>query len=233
MTEGHDGTKASEYLIKPLVTEDGPLSREQRGPADEGGKQPRLHRIERDVYGIESFPVQVLILAYQEIFEQFDRWSWDPNLKDSDLFITDKYPEDLDEDELKPTIVVSRGPVTPMQINGRGHNMHYDVRTGMRDFRQLMRVQMTIQCLSQNGIEASQIASAVFGISLQLELDLKRRGVHAIIGNALGEEGVVVEAAATELVMVPVMFEMQFAWAWAMGPDKPFFDKASIEIDEL
>ena len=208
------------HLLKPLIEKDfAPLSPDERGP---DGKLPKLRRLEKSIYGLESFPVGVLLQAFREIFAGFDRWKYvDEDEKNSNIFIFDQLPEGMDEEDLKPAIVTARGSIVPMNINGRGRNFTYNEEKNVNIFFDLLQTQMTIHCLSREGVEAGSIASAVFGVLMSMEIDLKRRGVHALVGHVLGPEGVPALGASYEYVDVPVQVVLQYAWSWAYRSGEP------------
>jgi hypothetical protein len=82
-------------------------------------------------------------------------------------------------------------------------------------FTEKLMVPMTIHCVSRLGPEAERLASAVFMSLLVDEPVLKRRGVHSLTNPTISSEGIFVVGADTELVSVPVNFQMEYCITWA------------------
>ncbi len=192
-------------------------------------KRP-LHRIDRDIYGLEEFPVKVLLLWFRDIFANMDRFRWNAEQKETNIFISDKYPEKLNEDELKPAILTDRGLIVPFNFNGRQRNPEPNLKAGIIEFGDLQVCQMTVHCLAKPGLEASQIASVVYALFNIDEDALKPRGIHALTGQALGSEGEFLTDSEYTLMDVPVSVTLQFGWSWARNLDGDRFVKALVDV---
>lgn len=197
---------------------------------------PRRHPVRvqvNDVTALEDFPVAVMLQGCQELFRRYEEYLYEPELKRTKIIIADKFPDGLEETEWKPAVVSDRGTIRSMQINGRGHNEERALKPGaasepgrlVRVFRQMLTCPLTFHCIAKEGIDASKIASIVFAMLVTDEDRFKPRGVHAITDVQLGSDNPVDYGAGYDLMECPVSCTLQFAWAWAIGPDGPTFKK--------
>lgn len=234
-------SQAFKFMLRPLQMKDGDRS-EHASSVDDPSVQPPInpnptlhepHKIERSIYDLEAFPVYVMLRIFQAVFSQFDRFNWVEEFKESDIYIVDKYPEGLDEEELKPAIVTDRGNISLARINGRTRNKRVDQHLNVVEFSDMVQCQMTIHCASKVGVETGQIASAVMGILVQLEDDLKRWGIHALLDPSIGSEQPFDSGSEYELMETPVSVTIQYGWGWARKYDGPIIRQAETTLVDL
>jgi hypothetical protein len=137
------------------------------------------------------------------------QWTEDP--VQSEIFITDQSPVNLEVNEKRPAIVTIRGPAAWANL-GLGQTVMVDMTTGRKDKQDLISCSMTFACLSREGVEAQRLAWIIFS-HLPLFKSLINRDVPGIhnLGNNMtlsGETGagaLVQGSSAPEWKMVQVV----------------------------
>lgn len=130
---------------------------------------------------------------------------WDVDVRKTQIFIGDKMVAAPTVYEQMPSILLSRGSATfaqtsidQMQTMTKWWDNTGKLRTD------LVRGSVTFHCMSQNGIEAEEIANVLFHQIVGFKDQFREHGVHQIMGVSMGEEQVVRGDVVPRLALVQV-----------------------------
>lgn len=137
-------------------------------------------------------------------------WNVDPRL--TKIFIGDKFIAAPAVYEKMPSILLSRGSAAYANTSiDLMQSMGSPVYTETKKRTDLIRGSVTFNCLSQNGVEAEDMANTIFQQIVGFKDQFRARGIHQILGVSISEEqpvrGDVVPRLA--LVAVTVMYTAQ------------------------
>jgi hypothetical protein len=153
---------------------------------------------------------KVFLSFVQQYYATEDsRLVWNVDKRLTKIFIGDKFIAAPEVVEKMPSIILSRGTMTWAQtsIDQMQNTDLYSATEGMDPNKKrtdLVRASITFQCISQNGIEAESIANNLFLNFVGYKDQLRRNGIHQIMGVSMGEETLIRSDAAPRLVSVPV-----------------------------
>ena len=148
---------------------------------------------------------------------------WEPNLKDTEIVITAEAPVDLEAVQKYPHLVVQRGGY-------QWSNLSFDkmrnarLLTGERVHTDLESGNLSVHCIAEVGMEASQLAAMVqLGTTYHHALLQRVGGFHHIGHNvSVGPESppgaLVRDSSEAELVMVDVLVPWFLQWTWESRP---------------
>jgi hypothetical protein len=174
-----------------------------------------------------NLPIRVkkIFLSFLQNYyaTQDARLIWNVDQRLTKIFIGDKYIAAPEVVERVPSIIVSRGQMAwaytsidqretvdlPMSVPDRNSATGYmDPNVKRTD---LVRCNITLMCLSTNGIEAETIANTVFQNLVGYKDQLKHNGIHQILGVSMDTEQLVRGDMGSRLVSVPinVLFTVQ------------------------
>lgn len=135
----------------------------------------------------------------------------------TDIQITDSYATALDAINLRPTIVVLRGPLSWQGLGlGNSSIESRDMGTGDRTYNDLLVGSVSINCLSKQGVEAEQIAHLVFNSFKFFGPALRQKGFFHIRSLNIGNEALIEQdgsSAETFLVQIGLTAMIQERWA--------------------
>jgi len=136
------------------------------------------------------------------------RLVWNVDKRLTRIFIGDKFIAAPEVIEKMPSIILSRGQMMWAQTAiDQLQSSDNPVMGGMFQNKKrtdLVRGNVTFQCISQNGIEAETIANTLFLNLVGYKDQLRANGIHQIMGVSMGEESVLRSDVAPRLVSVPV-----------------------------
>jgi len=181
---------------------------------------------------ITSFAKDIILAFLQDMFSQQDLYDgkndylWSPDPEESKILIADGYTEDLEAAEMRPAIVLRRGPIRWLR-RSIDQRAHVDFRTGARSFKDLLSSDLTAECLSRNGLEAELLADIVFqGIQL-FASSVRTRGAFDVDTVAIGPETLIQGDSQQELTAVPVGIQLLLQRDWTVSVDAALLEKFS------
>jgi len=146
---------------------------------------------------------------------------YDPDDTKTDIQIADINAADLTAINLRPAIIVARGPMN-WQGLGLGNNAveGVNMRTGDTTYNDLLVGSLSISCISREGIEAEQIAHLVFNSFKFFTPTLRKRGFFTIRSLNIGGESLVEqEGSSDETYIVPIYITAQVQERWTLSTD--------------
>lgn len=112
------------------------------------------------------------------------QYHWEPSLDDSEIFITDENPVDVDAVHGRPVITFTRAPVQFYSL-GFDDMVRYNLRTGSKMKSVLIPGTMSINVCAKNDLESENLAWAVAEHIWLLRDMLQREGGFFDIGRNL------------------------------------------------
>lgn len=153
---------------------------------------------------------RVFLSFLQEWYSTQDtKLVWNVDRRLTKIFIGDKFIASPEIVEKMPSIILSRGQLVwaqtsidqmktvdlPMSVAGMDPN---------KERTDLVRASITLQCISQNGIEAETMANTLFLNLVGYKDQFRRNGIHQIMGVSMGEETPLRSDVSPRLIAVPV-----------------------------
>ena len=161
----------------------------------------------------------VILHFLQKIFSQtslyngMNEYQWNRDSKISKVHISDSNIENLLIVEQKPSLIVTRGN---MQWNGGAIDSFLNRNlSGNREYKDLMSVDMTINCFSREGLEAEFLASLVFQMLTVFKQDIRSTySLHKFDILGLGAESIIQSDSKIDLIAVPVFIKLMWTEEW-------------------
>lgn len=180
----------------------------------------------------------IILQFLQKIFSQstlyngLNEYQWNGDSKVSKIHISDSNIENLLIVEQKPSIIVTRGN---MQWQGGAIDsfLNRDMN-GKRDYKDLMSVDMTINCFSREGLESEFLASLVFQLLTVFKQDLRATyRLHKFDVLGLGAETIIQSDSKIDLIAVPIFIRLMWTEEWQFNNEFLQLNKiiANIEVD--
>lgn len=142
-----------------------------------------------------------------------NEYQWNRDSKISKVHISDSNIENLLIVEQKPSLIVTRGN---MQWNGGAIDSFLNRNlSGNREYKDLMSVDMTINCFSREGLEAEFLASLVFQMLTVFKQDIRSTySLHKFDILGLGAESIIQSDSKIDLIAVPVFIKLMWTEEW-------------------
>lgn len=130
-------------------------------------------------------------------------WNVDPRY--TKIFIGDKYALNPAVVERMPSIIFSRGTMAWAQTSmNQLQSQDNNLADAAKKRSDLIRCSLTVQCTSKNGIEAESVANTLFTNLVGYKDQLRAKGIHQILGIAMGEEVPVRGDVESRLFSIPI-----------------------------
>lgn len=144
---------------------------------------------------------------------------YDPDDTKTDIQIADINAADLSAINLRPAIIVARGPMSWQGFGlGGSSTESLDMPTGDRVYSDLLNGSISISCISNQGIEAEQIAYLVLNSFKFFTPTLRKRGFFTIKSLNIGGESLVESEGSTdETYIVPIYVTAQIQERWGLS----------------
>jgi hypothetical protein len=153
------------------------------------------------------------------------QWSEDPKL--SRIQISDNNTENLLVVEQKPSIIVTRGNMQWM--GGALDSFRYGNIAGSKEYKDMIGVDMTLNCFSREGLEAEFLASLVFQIFTIFKQDFRNKyEIHRLDILGLGQESIIQSDSKIDLVAVPVFIKIMWTEEWQFSEQLLQLNKLTI-----
>jgi hypothetical protein len=139
----------------------------------------------------------------------------------TDIQIADINAADLTAVNLRPAIIVARGPMNWQGLGLGGNAIEgVSMKTGTTTYNDLLIGSISISCISREGIEAEQIAHLVFNSFKFFTPTLRKRGFFSIKSLNIGGESLVEqEGVSDETYIVPIYVTAQIQERWRLSED--------------
>ena len=147
---------------------------------------------------------------------------YDPDDTKTEIQIADSSAADLTAINLRPAIIVMRGPLNWMGIGLGGNALEKKPleEGGAQYMSDMLIGSLTIACMSREGIEAEQIAHLVFNSFKFFSPTLRKQGFFSIKSLNIGAETLVEqEGSSDETWIVPITITAQLQERWSLHPD--------------
>lgn len=153
------------------------------------------------------------LFSQTSLYNDINEYKWNQDAKVSKIHISDANVENLLIVEQKPSIIVTRGN---MQWQGGAMDAFLASNLdGTRQYKDMMAVDMTINCFSREGLEAEFLSSLVFQLLTLFKQDLRAQyGIHRIDILGLGAESIIQSDSKIDLIAVPVFIRMLWSEEW-------------------
>lgn len=186
----------------------------------------------QQAYSSINWPKYKIIEAFRTIFGQHSKYTWDEAEERTKIHIRDKSAVRLVSTDDRPIIAVSRGSTRTHQrfIN----DLHsIDFSTGTENFVEMMETNITVNCLSQYGLVAEELASIVWGAVKFNKNELMAEGFFRFEPPAISEEQIIVADSDYSLVSVSVVFNIIYLVYWSRTPQPLLLDNIAIRARNI
>ena len=134
---------------------------------------------------------KIFLTILQAWFSGYDRvdnrFYWTNDFKTTKIVIVDKRSYDVTRTDIRPAIVLSRGPLYTANI-AIDQLSSFNMETHERTYTDLLPMTVSINCISKNGTESEELASIVFNAITAYKSKLRGEGVFDIKRLAMGGE---------------------------------------------
>ena len=152
-----------------------------------------------------SLIIKRLFLSFaQALFAGHTKYTWKPNIHDTNIFIADKYSLNQEILEKKPSIILERGGMRWL-YSSMAQRSNINIASRQRDYTDLIKGSIRFSCLAKNGLVAEEIALALLNALTGYKVELKKKGIHQVIDITVGEETLLKSDSTIELTVVPVI----------------------------
>lgn len=182
---------------------------------------------------ITSFTKDIILQFLQDMFSQNNLYDdkndyiWSPDPEESKILIADAYTEDLEKTEMRPAIVLRRGPIRWMNTS-MYQRIHTNFRTGQETFQDLVSTDLTAECLSRNGLEAELLADIVFQGVQMFSDTIRGRGAFTVDSVAIGPETLIQSDSSQDLSAVPVGIKLLLQRRWKLTPSAELMERIKV-----
>ena len=165
------------------------------------------------------FLKRVAIEFLQILFGTRAKGSFHYDLDDSktEIQIAEFSAADLNAINVRPAIIVARGPLSWQGIGLGGNSLEsIDVPTRNEVYNDLLMGSLTIVCTSRESLEAENIAHLVFNSFKFFSSTLKSKGFFTLRSLNIGQESLVEQEGSNDrtwLVPITVVANVQERWA--------------------
>jgi hypothetical protein len=169
------------------------------------------------------------LFSESQLYDGKNDYHWDQDPQKSNILIVDAYTEDLERMEQRPAIILRRGGTGWMNtsINQR---LGFNWQTGARSYTDLIYSDLTLECLSRNGLEAEFLADIVFQGIQFFALQIREAGAFKVNSVAIGTETLIQSDAQQELTAVPVTMTLSFQNKWMVTPSQLLLEKIQATL---
>lgn len=125
-----------------------------------------------------SILVRVVFLSYlKEAFSgrRSEDYKYDPSPELTEIILKDSFNKNEDKISKKPMIILSRGPLSPLDSGIHNNILDFSPDGSERHVDQLL-TSVAFQCIATNIIESEYIASIVFGMLRYFRDDIRSKG---------------------------------------------------------
>lgn len=160
--------------------------------------------------------IDFLIKAFSEerLYGNSNEYMWNPDPKQSRIFIADSNAQNMETVEQKTSIIVSRGNIT-WQGTTPDSMLGGNSFTGEKMFKDLLGVDMSINCFSREGLEAEFLGSLVFQLLRVCRQNIRETyDLHRIDVLGLSGESIVQGDSRLELSTVSVFTRLTWSEEW-------------------
>jgi hypothetical protein len=156
-------------------------------------------------------------------------YHYDSDDTKTEIQIADVYAADLTSINVRPCIIVQRGPLS-WQGTGLGGSSIESINTQNRDtiYNDLLLGSLSISCMSREGIEAEQIAHLVFNSFKFFTPTLRKKGFFSIKSLNIGSEALIEQAGTSdETYIVPISISVIMQDRWLLT------DEAGRRLEQI
>ena len=161
------------------------------------------------------------------------RCTWNQDLANSEIHITDKYSFNLEDVKVRPAIVANRGPTRWANSSGFQQRQEMSFRTGKEISTDLISGSVIFNCFSKEGLEAEAIAGDVFEWFRVFRKPLRKSGLFRVQSTTMGEEALVKSDSRPDLSVVPVQVEASVQVRWSIEPYASTLQAVVVSIGKI
>jgi len=200
------------------------------GPEDPNAAIPRKTIADgKKVPNVSIFLKRTCIEFLQILFSQRADYCYDSDDTQTKIQITDAHSLDLSSINIRPAIVVVRGPLEWRGLGlGQGAMEGRNMKTGDTWFNDLLVGSAAVSVFSREGIEAEQIAHIVFNSFKFFRPVLQRYGFFSIKSLSMGGESLIEQSGSNdETYVVPIHISAMIQDRWLLS------DKAARTLNDI
>ena len=182
---------------------------------------------ERDVFNPNQLYPNTLrfmenaILGFlQAVFSQFPAGSdpkgfhWAPTPDTTEIFIEGRRTDNLVDVDVRPKIVVARGPVSWNKTHIGNLVGSKNMSIEKRKYASIYSGTVGISCFSREDLEADHLAQLCFDMVEAFQFKLHKYGFLSINSAQIGQCGLVKQDSRPDLSVTPVLIKVQVTKQW-------------------
>ena len=186
------------------------------------------------------YSTRILIGFTQGLFKELPKgqYKWSPSPEETEIMITDSMPITTESLALRPAIITMQGQSTFLNTTMKSLES-VNVNTGHQVYRDLIQGNITFNCVSRSGVEASRIAWFLSSQIKALRVFLQRQGPFAQIGHdviIMGEQpaGLLVsDPVDGGAFNVPVSVPYFMPYKWEVREPAFTHDSTRVELTHI
>lgn len=173
----------------------------------------------------------LMILFLREFFAQQPHYPWREDPHETEIVICDNFPDDDEQVQSYPRVVINRGSVRKTNITLGDKKQPLLAATDEQGVKMgdLLQGTVRIQCAAKEGVEAGRIASMVFVSIMVFRNTLYRQGMHDIRNLDLGQEANLERDSEVVAQVVPVTLQCNFQYDWIIRQMAPVLDHIDLK----
>ena len=159
---------------------------------------------------------------------------WKEKQDETSIFIADSYTENMEEPEMRPALIISRGDISWNNSGGIDQMQAQSFTTGDRTYTDLMRGNVTINCISRNGLEAELLANICFQtVQFFAQIIREKSRLFEINSVVLGREALVESDSKQNVTVVPVGISLYIQDRWKLRNPEELISKIEASLSTV
>lgn len=141
-------------------------------------------------------------------------YHYDDDAEQTEIDIEGQGTDNLSKVDVRPKIVVARGPVAWNQTHIGNFVGSQNLSSGFRRYTGIYQGTVGISCFSREDLEADHIAQICFDTILKFQFVLHKFGFLTIKAAQIGQRGLIKQDARPDLSVTPVLIKVEVASEW-------------------
>jgi hypothetical protein len=156
----------------------------------------------------------------QAVFGQFPAgndpkgYHWESTAETTEIFIEGQSTDNLTNVDVRPKIVVARGPVAWNKTHIGNFVGSKNLSMENRKYASIYNGSVGISCFSREDLEADHLAQLCFDMIEAFQFKLHKYGFLSINSAQIGQRGLIKRDSRPDLTVTPVLLKVQVTKQW-------------------
>jgi len=157
---------------------------------------------------------------FQAVFSQFPAgtepkgYHWDSNPDTTEIFIEGQNTDNLTNVDVRPKIVVARGPITWNKTHIGNFVGSKNLSMEKRRYASIYTGTVGVSCFSREDLEADNLAQLCFDMIEAFQFKLHKYGFLSINSVQIGQRGLIKKDSRPDLTVTPLLLKVQVTKQW-------------------